>query len=188
MSSTNRGRERNANDYYRTPVDDVMAFLKESGLSLDNQLIYDPCSGGDVNNDMSYPAALSQWACNSTVVTSDIREDSPAEYHIDYLNDDFVCVEPDVIISNPPFKDSLEFVERALENVREGGLVIFLLRLSFLESLKRKDFLQANMPEKIFVHAKRMSFTEDGKTDSVAYAHFVWRKGYHPEYSLVKVI
>ena len=53
MSRTNRGRERNANDYYRTPVDDVMAFLKESGLSLDNQLIYDPCSGGDANNDMS---------------------------------------------------------------------------------------------------------------------------------------
>lgn len=186
MSSTNRGRKRNANDYYRTPLSDVQAFLEASKLDFEDKIVYDPCAGGDNVNPMSYPSVIKNlYGLNA--ITSDIREDSPAEHHLNYLKDDFVC-EPDIIISNPPFIESLEFVQRALENVKEGGLVIFLLRLSFLESLKRKEFLQENMPEKIYVHAKRMSFTDDGKTDSVAYAHFVWRKGYHPKYSLVKVI
>ena len=44
------------------------------------------------------------------------------------------------------------------------------------------------MPEYIFVHHKRMSFIEGGGTDSVAYAHYVWRKGYYPEFAKIKVI
>ena len=147
MSSTNRGRNRNANDYYRTPINDIAAFLETLDVSLDNQLIYDPCAGGDANNDMSYPTALSQWVGNSTIITSDIREDSPAEYHIDYLKDDFIC-QPDVIISNPPFKDSLEFVQRALENVKEGGACNFLITFEFLGKLKKKRILTGQYARK----------------------------------------
>ena len=44
------------------------------------------------------------------------------------------------------------------------------------------------MPEYILVHHKRMSFIEGGGTDSVAYAHYVWRKGYYPEFAKIKVI
>lgn len=33
------------------------------------------------------------------------------------------------------------------------------------------------MPHEIYVHSKRMSFTKNGGTDSVEYAHFVWKKG-----------
>ncbi len=28
-----------------------------------------------------------------------------------------------------------------------------------------------------YVHHQRMSFTDDGGTDSIEYAHFVWKKG-----------
>ena len=50
------------------------------------------------------------------------------------------------------------------------------------------DFFDKFMPEYIFVHHKRMSFIEGGGTDSVAYAHYVWRKGYYPEFAKFKVI
>ena len=63
-----------------------------------------------------------------------------------------------------------------------------LLRLNFLETKARKEFFDKFMPEYIFVHHKRMSFIEGGGTDSVAYAHYVWRKGYYPEFAKIKVI
>ncbi|HBF3986180.1 TPA: hypothetical protein KOD80_004273 [Clostridioides difficile] len=44
------------------------------------------------------------------------------------------------------------------------------------------------MPKYIFVHNRRMSFTDDGKTDSIEYAHFVWQKGYNPKFSQLKVL
>ena len=40
----------------------------------------------------------------------------------------------------------------------------------------------------IYFTGKRMSFIEGGGTDSVAYAHYVWRKGYYPEFAKIKVI
>ena len=41
------------------------------------------------------------------------------------------------------------------------------------------------MPKYIFVHHQRMSFTEDKKTDSIEYAHFVWQKR---EYQTTNII
>ena len=95
---------------------------------------------------------------------------------------------PHVIITNPPFNRALEFITKALNDVEDNGYVIMLLRLNFLETKARKEFFDKFMPEYIFVHHKRMSFIEGGGTDSVAYAHYVWRKGYYPEFAKIKVI
>ncbi len=63
-----------------------------------------------------------------------------------------------------------------------------LLRLNFFESKKRKEFFDKHMPEYSIVHHKRISFTPDGKTDSICYQHCIWRKNYNPEYAKLKVI
>ena len=63
-----------------------------------------------------------------------------------------------------------------------------LLRLNFLEGKNRKGFWDKQLAKYIFVHHRRLSFTDDGKTDSVAYAHYVWQKGCNPEFSQVKII
>lgn len=44
------------------------------------------------------------------------------------------------------------------------------------------------MAKWIYVSHKRMSFTDDGKTDSIAYAHYIWKKGYKTDYAKIKVI
>ena len=146
MSSTNRGRKRNANDYYRTPLSDVQAFLEASKLDFEDKIVYDPCAGGDNVNPMSYPSVIKNlYGLNA--ITSDIREDSPAEHHLNYLKDDFVC-EPDIIISNPPFIESLEFVQRALENVKEGGACNFLIAIKLLRELKEKRIFTSKYARK----------------------------------------
>lgn len=177
MSSTNRGSDRHISDYYVTPVSEVKKFWKEFKKHNDIIDIYDvldPSSGGDKLHLMSYPEALKDEEFDIT--TLDLRDDSLDALKGNYLDTKFY--KPfDMIITNPPFAWALDFVQKALNEVRDGGYVIMLLRLNFLGSRARNEWLRNNMPYEIYVHGKRMSFTDDGKTDSIEYAHFVWKKG-----------
>lgn len=137
---------------------------------------------------MSYPAAFDSLCIRryDDIDTIDIRLDSLADKKTDYLSYK-IEDKPDLIITNPPYNKAMSIIKKALEDVKEKGWVIMLLRLSFLESQKRKLFWDEYMPEYIFVHSKRMSFTGRG-TDSTAYAHFCWHKGNYTEFSNIKVI
>ncbi len=88
----------------------------------------------------------------------------------------------DLVVSNPPFKLAVPFVRNALEMVNpDGGRVVFLLRLAFLESAARTTFWQECPPEWVAILSKRPSFTGDGATDTkTAYAIFCWRRGNRP--------
>lgn len=194
MSSTNRSNARNEHisDYYRTPISDIEKFFEELDkvVSIDmKKCTLDPASGGDANSTMSYPTALSNYykIPMENIKTVDIREDSLADVKTDYLKLK-IDYKPHVIITNPPFSKALQFIMKALNDVEDNGYVIMLLRLNFLETKARKDFFDKHMPEYIFVHHKRMSFIDGGGTDSVAYAHYVWRKGFYPEFAKIKVI
>lgn len=192
MSSTNRSESRSTHisDYYCTPIEQIelflRKFLKVEPNALDGEIL-DPCAGGSETEPMSYPEALiSMGVDKEDIFTIDIREDSLAEIKDDYLSKPAGAF--DLIITNPPFALASEIIEHSLEGIKEGGWVVMLLRLNFLEGKKRKVFWDKYMPQYIFVHHQRMSFTKDGKTDSVAYAHYCWQKGNYPEFAQIKVI
>ena len=88
---------------------------------------------------------------------------------------------PTVTLTNPPFSAALPFVRRALEVTEAGGVVAMLLRLAFLASQERADFMREHVPD-IYTLAKRPSFTANGRTDSADYAWFVWRVGERRRY------
>jgi len=44
------------------------------------------------------------------------------------------------IITNPPYRYALNFVQKALESVRIGGKVAMFLKLQFLEGKERRKF------------------------------------------------
>lgn len=185
MSSTNRGADRNKFDYYVTPKTEIHKFLSEF-LKNHKEIKYfnilDPCAGGDIKNAASYPDVINDSLTKCDITTLDIREDSRAQYKgVDYLTvdvKDYCKRRPNIIITNPPFYLAEDFIKKALEDVEKDGYVITLLRLNFLGSQARNKWLLNNMPYEIYVHAKRMSFTADGKTDSIEYAHFVFKKGH----------
>ena len=196
MSSTNRSKARNAHvsDYYVTNINEIVKFLKAFNkiepfvLNSENTYILDPCAGGDSKHKMSYPEALMNIGINrNNIITVDIRKDSRAEIREDYLSidchGDFTT-----IITNPPFNIAREIIEKALNDVKEGGWVIMLLRLNFFGGKLRKDMWDKQMPKYAFIHSKRMSFTDDGKTDSIEYMHCIWQKGYYPDFTQIKVI
>ncbi len=126
MSSTNRSNARDAHiaDYYKTPLKPIEDFLTkfcyEENLKLENKKILDPCAWWDINNPMSYPTVLTKlWANN--IKTNDIREDSPAEYHQDFLSSTLQNVY-DIVITNPPFNIAQDIIEKALQVCNRGGM------------------------------------------------------------------
>jgi hypothetical protein len=144
--------------------------------------------GGDTKHPMSYPEALKQIGINpKNITTIDIRNDSLTEIKGDYLKLD--CKNKyDVVVTNPPFNLAREIIEKALDDVKDNGFVIMLLRLNFFGGKLRKDMWDKQMPKYAFVHHRRMSFTDDGKTDSIEYCHMVWQRGCCPEFTKLKVI
>ena len=204
MSSTNRGYERHKADYYITPANEIKNFLNEWFVDMqeeanadpalsyiadrpDRVRWFDPCAGGSQTDPMAYPSVITK-EFDAYTDTMDIREDSLADEKADYLTTDISHRKYDVIITNPPFYLAKEIVQKALKDVSENGYVVMLLRLNFLGSKDRFNFWQDNMPERIYVHHKRMSFTKNGGTDSIEYAHFVWQKGKTYTSSKLKVI
>jgi hypothetical protein len=96
------------------------------------------------------------------------------------------------VIMNPPFKYAMSFVQNAVDwfgqtktfidetgehqPITKYGSVAALLRLSFLEPTReRGPWLAANPPDLVIV-LPRISFTGDGKTDSVTCAWMIWDK------------
>jgi len=192
MSSTNRGGERNKNDYYVTPIQPILDFCKaieeDLGWTWKGKRVLDPCAGGDDKHPMSYPTALQQFCPGLEVITVDIREDSKAQFLGDYLTSNLEMTPPDVVMSNPPFFLAQQFVDKGLADVCDNGWVILLLRLNYFGSQKRLKWWQSQMPLWCYVHAERMSFTEDGRTDSIEYCHCMWQKDNYPSFTQLRVI
>lgn len=146
--------ERKEHDLYETPQDVVDKLFKLIPVRKDWKYL-EPCkASGRIYNMLPIGSA---WG--------EIR------FGVDYLKTKYPP--QDVIVTNPPFSLAQEFVTKALT---EAPVVIMLLRIGFLGSQKRKEWLQKNKPTTLIVLSKRPSFTEDGKTDGAEYAFFVWDK------------
>ena len=96
------------------------------------------------------------------------------------------------IVTNPPYKYAKEFTEHALEIVQEGKKVCMFLKVTFLEGKARKQFFKKYPPKTIYVCSGRIPCAKNGDFDkypssAVAYAWFVWQKGYAGE-TIVKWI
>ncbi len=88
------------------------------------------------------------------------------------------------IITNPPYKYAKEFVEKAIETVTEGHKVAMFLKLQFLEGKARRQMFERYPPKIIYVSTGRLccamngDFEKYSKSTAVAYAWFIWEKGY----------
>ncbi|MCQ2190652.1 MAG: class I SAM-dependent methyltransferase [Paludibacteraceae bacterium] len=85
------------------------------------------------------------------------------------------------IVTNPPYKYALEFVQKALNIIPDGKKVAMFLKLTFLEGKARKDFFKKNPPKTVWVSSSRLQCGMNGNfegTSATAYAWFIWEKGY----------
>lgn len=93
----------------------------------------------------------------------------------------------DLIIGNPPYGSNIEseFVLKALTQLKYAGLLVFLLKLSFLESKKRYELIFENPKNQLtglMALARRIPFdtTKGTQTDKYSYAWCVWQNVHNP--------
>lgn len=87
------------------------------------------------------------------------------------------------IVTNPPYKYAQQFVEHALNKVDKGRYVCMFLKVLFLESKSRKELFKEHPLKTIYISSSRISCAKNGDFQTctsfaIAYAWFVWQKGY----------
>ena len=88
------------------------------------------------------------------------------------------------ILTNPPYKYAKEFIEKAMDLIPVGNKVIMFLKVQFLEGKERKKLFKAYPPKKIYVSSSRLNCAKNGDfksstSSAVAYAWFIWEKGFN---------
>jgi hypothetical protein len=112
-------------------------------------------------------AARATWTA-AEVFSEDLQGHAPPGSHPGSFN---------LILGNPPFGVAEDEVPAALTRLRSGGVLAFILRLSFLAGVGRVPLYQAHPLIGLIPIAGRPSFTGDGKTDASEYGVFIWGSG-----------
>lgn len=173
-ASNHTEKERQANDYYAT--DPIAA-----ELLLQQEEFYNiwECASGE--NHLAN--VFKRHGHN--VRTSDIVQRTPTTEVYDFLSMDNTTWDGD-IITNPPYKLATEFIYKALSIIRDGDKVAMFLKVQFMEGKERKHLFTNFPPKTIYVSSSRILCAKNaefekmkqGGGSAVAYAWYVWVKGY----------
>lgn len=172
--------ERRPHDFYATPSDVIELFLQNFDLSLFGKEVLEP-SAGNGNIITAVKVHYPDKKITAVELRGEELENLEKVHSDTIIIDNFLSrnfnQKYDIIIGNPPFSDALGFVEKSLTLLKENGVLIFLLKTSFLESKARHQFWQDNPLTGLYTLSKRPSFTGKG-TDQASYSWFVWCPSY----------
>lgn len=177
-ASNHSEKERHPNDYYATDPKAMELLLEKEQFS--KNIWECACGGGHLSK------VLEQHGYNvrsTDLVYRGYGETEP----LDFLNakDAF----DGDIVTNPPYKYALEFVRKSLDIVKRGNKVAMFLKLQFLESKSRKELFLDSPPKTVYVCSSRIDCAINGefethKASAMAYAWFVWEKGFKGDPSI----
>lgn len=166
MIITNRRLIRTTGpEFYPTPAWATQALIN---LVRFNGTIFEPCCG-----DGAMARILK--AAHYKVVASDIKRRGYGRQK-DFLT---VTNRFDNIVTNPPFNIAEPLLLHALKIARRK--VAFLLRVAFLESIRRfENIFSVNPPSQVLVFSERLSLYPKGRavkgSGTTSYAWFIWNK------------
>ena len=173
-ASNHTDKERQQHDYYATEPKAMELLLAEESF---HSVIWE-CACGE-----GHLSKVLEEHGFEVISTDLIYRGFGDPVPLDFLKDTLENFEGD-IITNPPYKYALEFVEQALNSVQQGRKVAMFLKLTFLEGQKRKEFFLHNPPKTIYVSSSRLMCAMNGNFASIsssaaAYAWFGWEKGFN---------
>ena len=173
-ASNHTDKEREIDDYYATDPVAIDLLLSEEKF---NNKIWEPaCGEGHLSK------RLEEHGYN--VTSTDLVDRGFGTPYIDFLN----CSEifNGDIITNPPYKFAKEFIEKSLDLIPEGNKVAMFLKIQFLEGKARRKLFDINPPKVVYVSSSRILCAKNGEFEkmkagggsAVAYAWYVWEKGF----------
>ena len=161
---------RDKDDFYPTPPEATQALL--SVEVFEGDILEPACGDGAMSvvlEGAGYP-----------VRSSDLVNRGYGESGLDFVGLGYPYRAANVV-TNPPFKLALPFVNRALEVADRK--VAMLLKVAFLEGVERGEMFRRTPLARVWVFSKRVTFrnTKRGEVSGsgmMAFAWFVWEHGY----------
>lgn len=182
-ASNHTDKEREQNDFYAT--DPVAIDLLTKKVELPKQILEPACGSGCLSIRLEG-------------LGHDVKSFDIVNRGFGMERDFFSITEPPfsgdyAIVTNPPYKFALPFVLHSLELVPDGGLVCMFLKTTFAEGKGRyKDLFRKYPPLKVLQCVERVLCAKNGDFaamragggSAVAYAWWVWQKGYKGQTTL----
>lgn len=181
MLAVNPNSERQKEDFYAT---DPYAIVKMSEMfkkiGVSNQVWECACGNGCMSKplqDLGYE-----------VLSTDLVDRGFGEVE-DFLTSDRRWGGD--IITNPPFKLAEEFIKKSMKILNHGQKALFLLKIQFLETIKRAQLFKKCGLKHVIVNSDRICCAMNGDFDmyfkkrngryvggTQLYAWFVFEKGF----------
>ena len=179
-ASNHTDKERENNDYYATEPKAIELLLSLEKFS---PYVWEcACGGGHLSE------ALKKYGYK--VKSSDLIDRGYKDTEIiDFLKVSKADMKNDFprdIITNPPYKYAKEFVKHALDISMDSTKIAMFLKVQFLEGKARRKLFDEHPPKIIYVASSRLLCAKNGEFEkmrqgggsAVAYAWFVWEKGF----------
>jgi len=182
-ASNHTKNDRQAEDFYATDPKATEMLLE---LEKFNAHVWEPAAGeghiGKVLEDAGY-----------IVKATDLIDRGYGAGNVDFLaiNKEIFSEQMEQwegdIVTNPPYGLAQPFIEQSLSLVPKGYKVAMFLKLQFLEGKGRKALFINNPPKTVYVSSSRLLCAKNGDfegskeeigSSAIAYAWFVWVKGF----------
>ena len=179
------GEERQPEDFYATDPAALPPLFKVLGPEWESggKFIWE-CSAGQGH------LAQIMELYGHQVISTDLVDRGYGISGVDFLQPTPYDGLPfDAIITNPPYKYALQFIEKSL---KIAPLVCMFLRIQFLESEGRNKLYEENPPRYVAVFKKRVLCSKDakfpkGESSATCYAWFIWERGYKGNPELLRI-
>ena len=172
IAGGNPSRGRVDNDYYATPENGTTSLFENEQFQ--GEIWECACGEGHMSE------VIKRY--NQNVYSTDLIYRGYGIGEVDFLSSQR---ETDNVITNPPFSLFQEFAQKAL-SISKNKVALFG-KLQALEGYKRASFIEKSPLETVYVFKKRINPMRNGKdcdengkkwASTMAFAWFVWRKGY----------
>jgi len=176
VGSSRANGDREENDFYPTPRYAVEALLERE--KFEGSFWEPACGEGDISE------VIKKYYPNNSIRSTDLIDRGYGQGDINFLSQiDLAGMgNIDNIITNPPFSMALEFVEQSKKYSNKK--IAMFLKTVFLEGKSRYNmFNDKKFPLKcMYQFAGRVPIYKSGiklrNSGLIAYAWFVWIKGY----------
>ena len=173
-ASNHTKEDRQEHDFYATEPKAIDILLKEE--TFNNNIWECACGEGDMSKRLEHHGYK--------VKSTDLIYRGYGTGNINFLEQTDIWHGD--IITNPPYKYAQQFIEHGLTLLETGDKLAMFLKVQFLEGKKRKEMFLKYPPKKIYVSSSRLLCAKNGDFEgmrkgggsAVAYAWFIWEKGY----------
>lgn len=171
QNGISRTAEREINDYYATDPRAMEELLKYESFNHD---IWEPACG-----EGNLPEVLKKHGFN--VLSTDLIDRGYPDEILDFLKNDRKF--DGDIITNPPFKYTIEFIKKSLEAIPDGNKVAMFLKINYLSGKQRyREIYSKFPPYRVYVFSSRIACSKNNtpegfKGGAMDYVWMIWEKG-----------